>query len=91
MDELLLDSRPRLEGSDEIGSVCPSFRPSFCLYVSFLRIGLAGFFRKNPHRAEMTKNGPKRWFLENQVISFVWNLCKMKVLMVHRHSAQTAC
>ena len=46
MDELLLDSRPRLEGSDEIGSVCPSFRPSFCLYVSFLRIGLAGFFRK---------------------------------------------
>ena len=27
----------------------------------------------------------------NHVISFGWNLCKMKVLMVHRHSAKTAC
>ena len=30
-------------------------------------------------------------FKENHVISFVWNLCKMKVLMVHQHSAKTAC
>ena len=35
----LLDPRPRPEGSYKIGSVLPSVRPSFCLSVSFLRIG----------------------------------------------------
>ena len=30
-------------------------------------------------------------FYENQVISFVWNLCKMKVPMVHQHSLKTPC
>ena len=36
----------------------------------------------NPHRAKMAKN--RIWtFQENHVISFVWNLCKTKVLMVH--------
>ena len=49
----------------------------------------AGFFEKNRHQAKMTKNGkngPKTGFLdfyENHVISFVWNLCKTKVLTVH--------
>ena len=42
----------------------------------------------------MVKNGPKTWFfglLENRDISFVWNLCKMEVFMVHQHSVKTAC
>ena len=69
MDKLLLDSRPRLEGSDEIGSVCPSFRPSFCLYVSFLRIGLAGFFRKNPHRAEKMAQKHGFWKIKSLILS----------------------
>ena len=30
-------------------------------------------------------------FYENYVISFIWNLCKMKVLLGHQHSAKTAC
>ena len=30
-------------------------------------------------------------FSENHVISFVWNLCKMEVLMVHQDSTKTAC
>ena len=34
-----------------------------------------------PHRAKMVKNGPKTWFFD--FISFVWNLCKIKVLMVY--------
>ena len=57
-----------------------------------------GLFGKNPHQAKMTKKWSKMaqkhgfWtFKENYVISFVWNLCKMKVLMVHQHSAKTAC
>ena len=29
--------------------------------------------------------------LFKKITSFVWNLCKMKVLMVHYHSAKTAC
>ena len=48
------------------------------------------FLGKNPHPAKMTKTGQK-WpqnrvfglFKENYVLSFVWNLCKTKVLMVH--------
>ena len=69
---LLLDPRPRPEGSCKIGSVRPSFR----LFVSFHRISSlvfshgvrgpylvmcdrAGFFGKNLHWAKMTKNGQK--------------------------------
>ena len=54
----------------------------------------AGFFGENPHRAKMVKNGPKTWFfglLGNRDISFVWNLYKMEVFMVHQHSVKTAC
>ena len=53
----------------------------------------AGFFGKNPHQAKMTKNVPKTWFLDflRIAISFIWNLCKMKVLMVHEQFAKTTC
>ena len=34
LPNVLLDTRPWPEGSDEIGSVCPS-----CLFISFLGIG----------------------------------------------------
>ena len=30
-------------------------------------------------------------FKKIMLISFVWNLCKMKVLMVHQHSAKSVC
>ena len=38
ISEYLLDPRPRPEGSYKIGCLRPSFRPSFHLSVSFLRI-----------------------------------------------------
>ena len=46
----------------------------------------AGFFGKNHHQVKMVKMAQKHgfWtFRENRVISFVWNLCKIKGLMVH--------
>ena len=81
-NNVLLDPRPRPEGSYKIWSVrpsvFPSFHPSFHLSVSLIGIcslvfsesqhGVrghiqlcvtAGFFRKNPHRAKITKNGQK--------------------------------
>ena len=36
---IVLHPQPWLEGSYKIGSFCLSFRPSFCLSVSFLGIG----------------------------------------------------
>ena len=50
----------------------------------------AEFFGENPHGAKMTKNGQK-WpknrvfgrFKKIMPLVLVWNLCKMKVLMVH--------
>ena len=91
--------------------------PSFCLSISFLRMGsLVSFetlhgvrgpyivmcdsqvFSKNPHQTKMTQNSQnwpknkvfKNILKENQVIIFAWNWCKTK-LMVHWHSAKTAC
>ena len=109
---------PIKQGPSFRPSVHSSVHPSFCLSVSFLRIGplvfsetqhsvrspylvmcdRAIFFWENPHRAKMTKNGQKMaqkygfgTFQENHVFSFVWNLCKMKFLIVHQHSAKTTC
>ena len=42
-EESLFDPRPRPEVSYKIGSVCPSFRPSFHLALSFLEVGSLAF------------------------------------------------
>ena len=75
-----MDPRPQPEGSYETGSVHPSFRLSisFLGIDSLVWHGVrgpyrgpytivcdrAGFFRKNPHWAEMTKNVPKTWLFD---------------------------
>ena len=50
-------------------------------------------FKTNCGRAKMTKNGPK-WpknTVENDVMSFLWNCFKMRVLMIHLHSVKIGC
>ena len=76
---ILLDARPRLQGFFKIGSAHPSFcLPESLITIGSLvfsetQHGDRGylqlcvtveFFRKNPHWVQMTKNGPKTWFLD---------------------------
>ena len=47
--------------------------------------------KNDPKWSKMAQKQGFWTFTENHVISFVWNLCKTKVIMVHWHSAKTAC
>ena len=75
--KIFLDFRFWPEGSYKLGSihlsVHPSVWPSFCLQV-FSELAHQFFLKLSMYGVM----GPY-----NHVLSFVWNLCKTKVLMVH--------
>ena len=83
---LLLDTTTWPEGFYKTGPVLPSVRPPHSLPVlpsvrKFYQNWFI-FFQKND--AKNSQKAQNAWFIwtfsENQVISFVWNWCKRKIL-----------
>ena len=93
-----LDPRPWPEGSYNIGSVRPSvrkFSQNWLMSVFETQHGVRGpYLVMCDSRilwSEMAQKHGLWTFQDNHVFSFVWNLCKMRVLTVHQHFAKTAC